>query len=88
MERRGADVETRFFTYEGAGRLCSCSRWTLYRAAKSGHLTRYGSAARPRFLREELDDWMTRGAPTTAAEVEGVPAASTSPTPRRTGGEA
>lgn len=71
MERRGADVETRFFTYEGAGRLCSCSRWTLYRAARAGHITRYGSAASPSFLEEELADWMRRGAPTTADEVEG-----------------
>ncbi len=63
--------EMQFLTYASAGRFCSCSRWTLYRAAKAGQLRRYGSAASPRFAVDELTDWMRRGAPTTADEAEG-----------------
>lgn len=62
------EVTPRYFNYEQAGRYCGCSRWSLYRASKSGHLTRYGSAASPRFLAAELDAWMQRGAPTTAEQ--------------------
>ncbi len=60
------EVESRYFSYEGAGRYCNVSRWSLFRAAKAGHLKRYGSKATPRFLREELDEWMRLGAPTTS----------------------
>lgn len=65
-ETAAAEVEPRYFDYTQSGRYCGVSRWTILRAAKAGHLTRYGSSTRPRFVREELDEWMRIGAPTTA----------------------
>lgn len=58
------EVEPRYLGYEGAGRYCGVSRWSLFRAAKAGHLKRYGSGASPRFRVSELDEWMEKGAAT------------------------
>jgi hypothetical protein len=64
------EVEQRYLDYTQSGRYCGVSRWSLFRAAKSGHLRRYGSAASPRFLKSDLDSWMRKGAPTAAVEGE------------------
>ncbi len=51
-------IEPRYLTYRQSEAYCSVSRWTLYRAMRSGDLRAHRAGTAIRFDRRELDRWM------------------------------